>query len=82
MTDTDMNNLSLYLEKNYGLTSDRVIAKAIDIVANDNSFHPIIDVGRQTPYCRDADSFLRGGKSRIFRRGYEDAHAGSHKPPV
>ena len=44
MTDTDMNNLSLYLEKNYGLTSDRVIAKAIDIVANDNSFHPIIDL--------------------------------------
>ena len=27
MTDTDMNNLSLYLEKNYGLTSDRVITK-------------------------------------------------------
>ena len=44
MTDTDMNNLSLYLEKNYGLTSDRVIAKAVDIVANDNSFHPIIDL--------------------------------------
>lgn len=47
MTDTDMNNLSLYLEKNYGLTSDRVIAKAIDIVANDNSFHPIIDLLEQ-----------------------------------
>ena len=44
MTDTDMNNLSLYLEKNYGLTSDRVIAKAVDIVANDNSFHPISDL--------------------------------------
>ena len=43
MTDTDMNNLSLYLEKNYGLTSDRVIIKAVDIVANNNSFHPIID---------------------------------------
>ena len=43
MTDTDMNNLSLYLEKNYGLTSDRVITKAVDIVANNNSFHPIID---------------------------------------
>lgn len=42
MTDTDMNNLALYLEKNYGLTSDRVIAKAIDIVANENSFHPIL----------------------------------------
>ena len=44
MTDTDMNNLSLYLRKNYGLTSDRVIAKAVDIVANDNSFLPIIDL--------------------------------------
>ncbi len=43
MTDTDVNNLALYLEKHYGLTSDRVIAKAVDIVANDNSFHPIID---------------------------------------
>ena len=42
MTDTDMNNLALYLEKNYGLTSDRVIEKAIDIVANENSFHPIL----------------------------------------
>ena len=42
MTDTDMNNLALYLEKNYGLTSDRVIAKAIDIVANENSFQPIL----------------------------------------
>ena len=43
MTDTDMNNLALYLEKNYGLTSDRVITKAIDIVANENSFHPILE---------------------------------------
>lgn len=43
MTDTDMNNLSLYLEEHYGLTSDRVITKAIDIVANDNSFHPILE---------------------------------------
>ena len=43
MTDTDMNNLALYLEKNYGLTSDRVIVKAIDIVANENSFHPILE---------------------------------------
>ena len=43
MTDTDMNNLSLYLEQNYGLTSDRVITKAVDIVANENSFHPIIE---------------------------------------
>ena len=34
MTDTDMNNLSLYLEKNYGLTSDRVITKAVDICSD------------------------------------------------
>ena len=32
MTDTDMNNLALYLEKNYGLTSDRVITKAMEKV--------------------------------------------------
>ena len=47
MTDTDMNNLSLYLEKNYGLTSDRVIVKAIDIVANDNSLDFEEDVVRE-----------------------------------
>ena len=83
-----MNNLSLYLEKNYGLTSDRVIAKAIDTVANDNSFHPIIDLLESLKWdgrpriAGMLTHFFRGGKSRIFRRGYEDAHAGSHKPPV
>ena len=44
MTDTDMNNLSLYLEQNYGLTSDRVITKAVDIVANENSFIQLLSI--------------------------------------
>ena len=43
MTDTDMNNLTYYLEENYGLVSDRAISKTVDIVANDHSFNPIID---------------------------------------
>lgn len=43
LTDTDMNNLALYLESNYDIISDRVITKAVDIIANDNSFNPIID---------------------------------------
>ena len=33
-------------------------------------------MGRQAEDCRDADTFLRGGGSGIFRGGYEDAHAG------
>lgn len=40
LTDTDMNNLALYIEKNYGF-SDKQLGKVVDIVANDNSFHPI-----------------------------------------
>lgn len=41
ITNTDEYNLRLYLEKHYGLTSDKSIHAAIDIVANDNSYHPI-----------------------------------------
>lgn len=40
LTDTDMNNLALYIEKNYGI-SDKQLGKVVDIVANNNSFHPI-----------------------------------------
>lgn len=41
ITDTDINNLKLYLEENYGITSDRVITTSMDIIANENSYHPI-----------------------------------------
>ena len=38
-----MNYLLLYLEETYGLTSEKKIAAAIGIVANENSYHPIRD---------------------------------------
>ena len=41
ITDTDMNYLLLYLEENYGLTNENKALKAIDIVANENCYHPI-----------------------------------------
>ena len=43
ITDTDMNYLLLYLEETYGLTSEKKIAAAIGIVANENGYHPIRD---------------------------------------
>ncbi len=43
ITDTDMNYLLLYLEENYGLTNENKAIKAIDIVANENCYHPIRD---------------------------------------
>ena len=38
VTDTDENNLKMYLEENYELTSERVIKAGIDIVSNENNF--------------------------------------------
>jgi len=44
MTNTDTNYLYLYLEETYGLTNDKKIEKAIEIVANENRYHPIRDM--------------------------------------
>ena len=41
LTDTDMSYIILYMEDNYGISQDRIIEKAIDIVANENRYHPI-----------------------------------------
>ena len=41
--DTDDSNLKMYLEENYELTSERVIKAGIDIVSNENKYHPIRD---------------------------------------
>ena len=38
LTDTDMKYLLLYLEENYGLTSEKKIENAIGIVANENKY--------------------------------------------
>jgi len=43
ITDTDVNQIRLYLEKTYGLTREKQIRAAIDIVSSENSFHPIRD---------------------------------------
>ena len=42
-TDTDFNNILLRMEKLYGITRDKNIKRAIDIVSNNNHYHPIID---------------------------------------
>ena len=41
MTDTDMKYIRLYLEKTYGLTSEKKIADAADLAADANRYHPI-----------------------------------------
>ena len=43
ITDTDLNNIKLYMEENYELCSDGNIEKAVDITASENSYHPIRD---------------------------------------
>lgn len=43
LTDMDMKYLLLYLEEHYGLTSEKKIEHAIQIVANENKYHPIRD---------------------------------------
>lgn len=56
LTDTDVYQIQWYLEKNYGLKHDRNINKAMNIVANENKYHPI----------REYLEHLRwDGKSRI-----------------
>lgn len=41
LTDTDFNQIRLYMEKNYDLISEKKIKAAIDIVSSENSYHPI-----------------------------------------
>lgn len=43
VTDTDEYNLKMYLEEHYEITSERVIKAGIDIVSNENKYHPIRD---------------------------------------
>ena len=43
VTDTDVYHIQWYLEKNYGLKNDRIINKALNIVASENRYHPICD---------------------------------------
>lgn len=44
ISDNDINNIRLYLEQMYGLNSEKGIPRAIDIIAHQNSYHPIQDM--------------------------------------
>ena len=41
LSDNDVNNIRLYLEQNYGLTHEKHIPRAIDIIAHQRSYHPV-----------------------------------------
>lgn len=41
LSDTDMDNLRLYLETVYGLTHEKNIPRAVNIIAHQKSYHPI-----------------------------------------
>ena len=43
LTDTDMDYLIFYFEKQYGISSEKKIERAISIVANRYPYHPICD---------------------------------------
>lgn len=43
IVDTDIYQIQHYLEINYGLTSEKNINKAMNIVASENGYHPIIN---------------------------------------
>ena len=43
ITDTDVYQIQRYLENTYGIRSERAINKAINIVASENTYHPIKD---------------------------------------
>lgn len=43
IVDTDIYQIQHYLEFNYGLTSEKNINKAMNIVASENGYHPIIN---------------------------------------
>jgi len=82
VTDTDENNLKMYLEENYELTSERVIKAGVDIVSNENKYHPIRDylesgLGRNSKNRKYASTFSGSRKEQIYNRSNENAHAGS-----
>ena len=80
VTDTDENNLKMYLEENYELTSERVIKAGVDIVSNENKYHPIRDyleslvwdgIPRIEKY---ASAFPGSRKEQLHSRSNENAH--------
>lgn len=43
LSGNDVNNIRLYLEQNYGLIHEKGIPRAIEIIANQNAYHPIVE---------------------------------------
>ena len=41
--DTDMSHLMVFMERFYSLSNDKQIVRALDVVANGDSYHPICD---------------------------------------
>ena len=88
MTDTDMKYIRLYLEKTYGLTSEKKIADAADLAADANSYHPIRDylkrpcLGRERA-CPLLPAALSGSRHGQLHLPIAAAvPAGSHPPGV
>ena len=44
LNDTGMAYITLYIEENYSISNSNVIEKAIQIIANENRYHPIRDI--------------------------------------
>lgn len=41
LSDNDMNNIRLYLETTYGLTHEKSIPRAVELIAHQRAYHPI-----------------------------------------
>lgn len=41
ITDTDVNNIRLYIEQKYALSSEKNVPRAIDVIAHQREYHPI-----------------------------------------
>ena len=83
VTDTDENNLKMYLEENYELTSERVIKAGVDIVSNENKYYRIRDYLESLVWERNsknrkyASAFPGSRKEQLHSRSNENAHGGS-----
>ena len=56
LTDADIDHIKLYLEENYGLTTEKKIMSALNVVAMANKYHPVRE---------KLESLVWDGKERI-----------------
>lgn len=43
LSDNDLNNIRLFLDRFYNLSSEKNVPRAVDILAHQNEYHPIRD---------------------------------------